>query len=82
MPSKSAVVFGAGKIARGFVGHLLSLSEFSITFVDVDHELVRIINERKQYTVHILGAPEKDTVVTGVSAVSYTHLTLPTNREV
>lgn len=69
MPSKSAVVFGAGKIARGFVGHLLSLSEFSITFVDVNQELVRLINERKQYTVHILGAPEKDTVVTGVSAL-------------
>ncbi|MCU1439561.1 MAG: hypothetical protein JWP85_558 [Rhodoglobus sp.] len=69
MSSKSAVVFGAGKIARGFIGHILNLSGFSITFVDVSPELVALVNERKQYTVHILGAPEKDTVVTNVSAL-------------
>lgn len=68
MSSKTAVVFGAGKIARGFVGHILNLSGFSITFVDVSADLVALINERGQYTVHILGAPEKDTVVTDVSA--------------
>ena len=32
---KKAVIFGAGKIARGFIGQLLYLSDFEITFVDV-----------------------------------------------
>lgn len=70
MQTKLAVVFGAGKISRGFVGHLLHLSGFEIVFVDVVPELVRGLNERGQYTVHMLGAPEKDTVVTGVSALA------------
>lgn len=70
MPTKSAIVFGAGKIARGFVGHLLVMSGFSITFVDVSAHLVALVNERKQYTVHILGAPQKDSVITGVSAMT------------
>jgi len=69
MTDTSAVVFGAGKIARGFVGHILYLSGFSTTFVDVSPELVRLLDERGRYTVHILGAPEKDTVVTRVSAL-------------
>ena len=30
-----AMIFGAGKIARGFLGQLLFLSNFEITFVDV-----------------------------------------------
>ena len=30
----SCVIFGAGKIARGFVGHLLYLSGIEFTFVE------------------------------------------------
>ena len=28
------VIFGAGKIARGFIGHLLYLSDIPFTFVE------------------------------------------------
>jgi mannitol-1-phosphate 5-dehydrogenase len=69
MPDTSAVVFGAGRIARGFVGHLLGLDGYRITFVDVDPDLVSALNDAGRYTVHIMGAPEKSSVVENVSAL-------------
>ena len=41
----SCVIFGAGKIARGFVGHLLYLSGIDFVFVekvDLDQKLIYI----------------------------------------
>ena len=67
----SCVIFGAGKIARGFVGHLLFLSNIDFTFVEKVDVLADLINERKQYTVNILGDSDKNTVVTGVSALKF-----------
>lgn len=67
----SCVIFGAGKIARGFVGHLLYLSDIDFVFVEKVDALVDLINERKEYLVNILGAPEKNTVVKGVSALKF-----------
>lgn len=69
MSDKSAVVFGAGRIARGFVGHLLGLDGYRTTFVDVDPELVSALNDAGRYTVHIMGAPERSSVVEDVSAL-------------
>ncbi len=43
---KKAIIFGAGKIARGFIGQLLYLSDFEITFVDVFEPIVNVLNER------------------------------------
>ena len=45
----SCVIFGAGKIARGFIGHLLYLSNIKFTFVEKFDPLVELINERKEY---------------------------------
>lgn len=67
----SCVIFGAGKIARGFVGHLLYLSNIPFTFVEKADPLVDLINQRGQYTVNILGNPEKNTVVTGANALKF-----------
>ncbi|MBQ7321527.1 MAG: hypothetical protein IJW99_05475 [Clostridia bacterium] len=67
----SCVIFGAGKIARGFVGHLLYLSGIEFTFVEKVDALVDLINERGAYTVNILGAPEKNTVVKGARALKF-----------
>ena len=67
----SCVIFGAGKIARGFVGHLLFLSNIDFKFVEKVDSLADLINERKQYTVNILGDSTKNTVVTGVSALKF-----------
>lgn len=65
------VILGAGKIARGFIGHLLYLSEIPFTFVEKFDGLVDLINERGQYTVNILGNSEKNCVVKGAKAISF-----------
>ncbi len=65
----SCVIFGAGKIARGFIGHLLYLSGIPFTFVEKSEELVSLVNSRGEYTVNILGAPEKSCVVKGAKAI-------------
>lgn len=67
----SCVIFGAGKIARGFVGHLLFLSRIDFIFVEKVDALVDLINERGQYTVNILGDASKSTVVTGARALKF-----------
>lgn len=67
----SCVIFGAGKIARGFVGHLLYLSNIDFVFVEIADSLVDLINERGQYTVNILGDSSKNTVVTGAKALKF-----------
>ncbi len=62
-------IIGAGKIARGFIGHLLYLSEIPFTFVEKVQPLVDLINQRGQYTVNILGNSEANCVVKGAKAV-------------
>jgi mannitol-1-phosphate 5-dehydrogenase len=67
------VIFGAGKIARGFIGHLLYLNKEDFIFIDKNDELVQLINKNKQYTINILGAPEKNTIIKNVKALSYSN---------
>ena len=68
----SCVIFGAGKIARGFVGHLLYLSGIDFCFVEKADALADLINERGEYLVNILGAPLKNTVVKNAKAYKFT----------
>jgi mannitol-1-phosphate 5-dehydrogenase len=63
MTERTAVVFGAGKIARGFIAHLLTLSGFRIQFVEKSPALAHLLRTRGCYGVHIMGAPEKDIVI-------------------
>ncbi len=65
------VIFGAGKIARGFIGHLLYLSGIPFTFVEKFDGLVDLLNERGSYYVNILGNPEASCAVDGVSAIRF-----------
>jgi len=67
----SCVIFGAGKIARGFVGHLLYLSNIDFVFVEKADTLADLINERGSYTVNVLGDSSKNTVVTGAKAFKF-----------
>ena len=67
----SCVIFGAGKIARGFVGHLLFMSKIDFIFVEKVDALADLINERGQYTVNILGDSSKNTVVTGAKCLKF-----------
>lgn len=59
MSDLPAVIFGAGKIARGFIAHLLTLSGYSFTFVEQNVALAAALSERGRYRVRIMGAPEK-----------------------
>lgn len=65
------LVFGAGKIARGFIGHLLWKGGFSFQFIEYNPEVVRLLNERKSYTVRILGEHIQEDIVTGFEAWDY-----------
>ncbi|MBO5370194.1 MAG: mannitol-1-phosphate 5-dehydrogenase, partial [Clostridia bacterium] len=67
----SCVIFGAGKIARGFIGHLLYLSNIDFTFVEKADVLADLINERKEYTVNVLGNSDKNCVVKNVRALKF-----------
>ena len=65
------VIFGAGKIARGFVGHLLFLSGIDFVFVEKVDALCTMINERQSYTVNILGDSTQNTVVRNARALRF-----------
>ncbi len=67
----SCVIFGAGKIARGFVGHLLYLSGIDFVFVEKVDALCDLINERQEYLVNILGDSSKNTVVKNARALKF-----------
>jgi len=51
---KSAVVFGAGNVGRGFLGQLFSESGYEVVFVDVDGPLIAALNARHAYTINLV----------------------------
>lgn len=67
---RTAVVFGAGSVGRGFLGQLLCEGGWQVTFLDVDPALVDRLNTDAQYP-HLTvgeGAPVR-TMIGPVSAV-------------
>jgi len=66
---KSAVHFGAGKIGRGFIGLLLALSGYEVTFADVDHHMVGLLQKLQSYDVHVVSATTLVVHVQNVSAI-------------
>lgn len=65
-----AVMYGAGNIGRGFIGQLLSQSGYSVSFIDVNKEIINALNERKEYIVEVLSNESNEEVtVKNVSAV-------------
>ncbi|MCD9021353.1 hypothetical protein [Cohnella silvisoli] len=57
------VIFGAGKIARGFVAHLLQAGGYEVTFVEVNPSLVQLMNKQQKYRVHVMGASDKNAII-------------------
>lgn len=80
MMNKTAVIFGAGKIARGFIAHLLTLSGYQIIFVEKSEELVTLLRQRGRYRIHIMGADEKSTVIEGFSVLSSDEIEAVANK--
>jgi len=64
------LIFGAGKIARGFIGQLLFLSGRDFVFIEANGELTELMDKRVEYTINVLGAPEKNSVVRGWRIIS------------
>ena len=51
---KSAVMFGAGNVGRGFLGQLFSESGYEVTFVDIDKVLIDNLNNNHCYHIEIV----------------------------
>ena len=49
------IVIGAGKTGRGFIGRLLQEAEKEIVFIDKNDELVKQLNETKEFEVRFFG---------------------------
>ena len=64
--NKQILIWGAGKIGRGFIADLFSGSGYFITFVDADRNLVDELNRRGSYGIVKLpaeGPKSKTTIV-------------------
>ncbi|WP_332308715.1 mannitol-1-phosphate 5-dehydrogenase [Halobacillus mangrovi] len=64
-----AVHFGAGNIGRGFIGALLSQSNYETIFVDVNAELIDELNDKGAYRVELAGTDDS-IEVTNVSGLN------------
>ena len=64
-----ALIFGAGKVGRGFLGLLLSRSGYSLWFVDRDAPLVTRLEVARRYPVLVMQTPPRPVVVEGVRAL-------------
>jgi mannitol-1-phosphate 5-dehydrogenase len=51
---RTAVIFGAGNVGRGFLGQLFSESGYHVTFVDVDEPLIHALNENHAYSIRLV----------------------------
>lgn len=65
----NAVIFGGGKIARGFIAQLLSRSGYHITFVEISEVLVRALNEKGTYYVNVMGNPKESQWIRGFTCI-------------
>ncbi len=59
---KQALIFGAGGIGRGFVGHLLHRSGFALHFVDADEHVVNRLNRDRAYDIAVAGNAASESI--------------------
>lgn len=61
---KKAVVYGSGKIGRGFIGKIFADSGYRVCFLDRIQELIDALNAAEEYTVRIVSNDDfSDSVV-------------------
>ena len=51
MQKKNIIIWGAGKIGRGFMAELFTIENYHVTFVDQSEVLVKELNNRKSYQI-------------------------------
>ena len=67
---KTAVMYGAGNIGRGFLGELFSCSGYEVVFIDVNREVVDALNHEGQYPVtYVTNEGRRDVIISSVRAV-------------
>ena len=67
---KTAVMYGAGNIGRGFIGQVFHDSGYEVVFIDVNQDVISSLNKRNCYTQRIIeGETTIDRNITGVRAV-------------
>jgi mannitol-1-phosphate 5-dehydrogenase len=67
---KQAVHFGAGNIGRGFIGLLLTQSEYRVTFLDVNDTVISALKQRNEYTVELVGETTESIQVVNVTGIN------------
>ena len=68
---KTAVMYGAGNIGRGFIGKVFADSGYEVCFLDIMQDVIDEMNARGHYTVRIVSNEgESDTIVQPVRAVN------------
>ena len=60
-----ALVFGAGKIARGFIGQLLYRSGFEIVFAECNDAYAQTLDRASRYYVNVMGKSEESEWIEG-----------------
>ena len=55
---KTAIMYGAGNIGRGFIGKVFADSGYEVCFLDIMQEIIDEMNARGQYHVHIVSNAE------------------------
>lgn len=69
---KKVLIFGAGQIGRGFIGDICHSSNYHLVFVDVVEDIVKMLNEKGEYPIWLLGNEGKEEkVITGISAIHF-----------
>ncbi|MGL4672075.1 mannitol-1-phosphate 5-dehydrogenase [Cetobacterium sp.] len=66
---KKAIQFGAGNIGRGFIGKILSQSNFEVCFADVAKDIIDELNQKHEYNVEIVGKNRRVVTVKNVYGV-------------
>lgn len=64
-----ALHFGAGNIGRGFIGKILAESRYSLTFVDVNPDVIDALNEQKSYRVYYAEEAKRSFEVTNIQGL-------------
>lgn len=69
---KTFIQFGAGNIGRSFIGRLFAKAGYEVIFIDVDHELINLLKERREYTVVVKqnDLPDENCRVQGFRAIN------------
>ena len=65
-----AVHFGAGNIGRGFIGLMLTKSNYDVTFVTRNKKKISELQQRNEYPVNLASQHKERIIVKNVTAVS------------